>query len=147
MQSARVRRSLQGEYIVYKLACRNYISPLLSLRSRPLARYKQKKRSHKASLWYSEPGSNRYGHYCPQDFKSGVSTYSTIRATQSPKRRVQMYDFIFILPNILPRTWKLSMEHIHSLNHKTQSHIRRNHNATHLHFPNFLSEGLQMCSR
>ena len=30
---------------------------------------------------YSEPGSNRYGHYCPQDFKSGVSTYSTIRAT------------------------------------------------------------------
>ena len=35
---------------------------------------------------YSEPGSNRYGHYCPQDFKSGVSTYSTIRATQSPKR-------------------------------------------------------------
>ena len=38
-------------------------------------------------LLYSEPGSNRYGHYCPQDFKSGVSTYSTIRATQSPKRR------------------------------------------------------------
>ena len=34
---------------------------------------------------YSEPGSNRYGHYCPQDFKSGVSTYSTIRATQSLK--------------------------------------------------------------
>ena len=32
-------------------------------------------------LLYSEPGSNRYGHYCPQDFKSGVSTYSTIRAT------------------------------------------------------------------
>ena len=58
-------------------------------------------------LLYSEPGSNRYGHYCPQDFKSGVSTYSTIRATQSPKRRVQMYDFIFILPNILPRTWEL----------------------------------------
>ena len=107
MQSTRVRRSLQGEYIVYKLACGNYILPLRSLQSRPLARYKQKKRSHKASLWYSEPGSNRYGHYCPQDFKSGVSTYSTIRATQSPKRRVQMYDFIFILPNILPRTWEL----------------------------------------
>ena len=30
---------------------------------------------------YSKPESNRYGHYCPQDFKSGVSTYSTIRAT------------------------------------------------------------------
>ena len=31
---------------------------------------------------YPEPGSNRHGHYWPQDFKSGVSTYSTIRATQ-----------------------------------------------------------------
>ena len=30
---------------------------------------------------YSKPGSNRHGHYWPQDFKSGVSTYSTIRAT------------------------------------------------------------------
>ena len=29
---------------------------------------------------YSEPGSNRHGHYWPQDFKSGVSTDSTIRA-------------------------------------------------------------------
>ena len=42
---------------------------------------------------YSEPGSNRYGHYCPQDFKSGVSTYSTIRATWSSKKTSQMYDF------------------------------------------------------
>ena len=32
-------------------------------------------------LLYSKPGSNRHGHYWPQDFKSGVSTYSTIRAT------------------------------------------------------------------
>ena len=30
--------------------------------------------------WYPEPGSNRHGHYWPQDFKSGVSTDSTIRA-------------------------------------------------------------------
>ena len=30
---------------------------------------------------YSKPESNRHGHCCPQDFKSGVSTYSTIRAT------------------------------------------------------------------
>ncbi len=42
----------------------------------------KKKRGVNAPLFlYSEPGSNRYGHYCPQDFKSGVSTYSTIRAT------------------------------------------------------------------
>ena len=51
-----------------------------------LARSKQSKQKKKDSLKrilckYSEPGSNRYGHYCPQDFKSGVSTYSTIRAT------------------------------------------------------------------
>ena len=26
------------------------------------------------------PGSNRHGHYCPQDFKSGVSTNSTTGA-------------------------------------------------------------------
>ena len=32
-------------------------------------------------LAYPKPGSNRHGHFCPQDFKSGVSTYSTIRAT------------------------------------------------------------------
>ena len=42
---------------------------------------------------YSEPGSNRYGHYCPQDFKSGVSTYSTIRATWSFEKMSQIYDF------------------------------------------------------
>ena len=30
---------------------------------------------------YSERESNPHGHYWPQDFKSGVSTYSTIRAT------------------------------------------------------------------
>ena len=35
-------------------------------------------------LWYSKPGSNRHGHYWPQDFKSGVSTYSTIRAAVCP---------------------------------------------------------------
>ena len=33
---------------------------------------------------YSERESNPYGHCWPQDFKSGVSTYSTIRATASP---------------------------------------------------------------
>ena len=31
------------------------------------------------------PGSNRHGHYCPQDFKSGVSTNSTTGApTKNP---------------------------------------------------------------
>ena len=33
--------------------------------------------------WYPEPGSNRHGHCWPQDFKSGVSTDSTIRAQPS----------------------------------------------------------------
>ena len=42
----------------------------------------KKERNPQVSLFlYSKPGSNRHGHYCPQDFKSGVSTYSTIRAT------------------------------------------------------------------
>ena len=49
-----------------------------------------------SDFWYSKPGSNRYGHYCPQDFKSGVSTYSTIRATQ-PLKALQIYTFYFIL--------------------------------------------------
>ena len=30
--------------------------------------------------WCSGRESNPYGHYCPQDFKSCVSTYSTTRA-------------------------------------------------------------------
>ena len=54
-----------------------------------------KKRSSQQLLpQYSEPGSNRHGHYCPQDFKSGVSTYSTIRATQSSLRRCKCSNFI-----------------------------------------------------
>ena len=60
--------------------------------------YTTKKRGEKPLFVYSEPGSNRYGHFCPQDFKSGVSTYSTIRATQSLKT-LQMYNFYFILQN------------------------------------------------
>ncbi len=32
-------------------------------------------------LWYSERESNPHGHYWPQDFKSGVSTNFTIRAS------------------------------------------------------------------
>ena len=32
-------------------------------------------------VWYSERESNPHGRCWPQDFKSGVSTYSTIRAT------------------------------------------------------------------
>lgn len=39
------------------------------------------KQSFKIFLWYPEPGSNRHDHFWSQDFKSGVSTYSTIRAT------------------------------------------------------------------
>ena len=35
---------------------------------------------------YPEPGSNRHGHCWPQDFKSGVSTYFSIRATFNAKR-------------------------------------------------------------
>ena len=31
----------------------------------------------------SERESNPYGHFCPQDFKSCVSTYSTIRAERN----------------------------------------------------------------
>ena len=37
--------------------------------------------SFSSPFWYPKPGSNRYGPFGPQDFKSGVSTYSTIRAT------------------------------------------------------------------
>ena len=86
-----------------KLVCDVYISPLRSLQCRPLARHK-KKRSRKASLRYSEPGSNRYGHYCPQDFKSGVSTYSTIRATWSSKRRRKCTTFNLKFQNFLRYT-------------------------------------------
>ena len=49
----------------------------------------KKKRNHKGFSKYSEPGSNRYGHFCPQDFKSGVSTYSTIRAVLKDGANVQ----------------------------------------------------------
>ena len=35
----------------------------------------------KAGSMCPGPGSNRHGHYCPQDFKSGVSTNSTTGAT------------------------------------------------------------------
>ncbi len=38
------------------------------------------RRQYRRLSAYSEPGSNRHGHYWPQDFKSGVSTDSTIRA-------------------------------------------------------------------
>ena len=44
---------------------------------------------------YSEPGSNRHGHYWPQDFKSGVSTYSTIRAAAFTRKAGQKYELIF----------------------------------------------------
>ncbi len=71
-----------------------------------------KKETAKTVSKYSEPGSNRYGHYCPQDFKSGVSTYSTIRATQ-PSKALQIYTFYFILQifnTILLRNTLLSPE-------------------------------------
>ena len=49
--------------------------------------YQQIKRFY----WYPEPGSNRHGHYWPQDFKSGVSTDSTIRAASfRPKGRAKV---------------------------------------------------------
>ena len=44
---------------------------------------------------YPEPGSNRHGHYWPQDFKSGVSTDSTIRAQSFAERRRQKYENIY----------------------------------------------------
>ena len=47
---------------------------------------------------YPEPGSNRHGHYWPQDFKSGVSTDSTIRAQSFAERRRQKYENIYDLP-------------------------------------------------
>ena len=52
----------------------------------------------KRFYWYSEPGSNRHGHYWPQDFKSGVSTDSTIRAQSFAERRRQKYENIYDLP-------------------------------------------------
>ena len=52
-------------------------------------RTKKKVRLVKGELLkYSERESNPHGHYWPQDFKSGVSTYSTIRALFA----VQMYN-------------------------------------------------------
>ena len=42
---------------------------------------KERKMTFSSPFWYPKPGSNRYGPFGPQDFKSGVSTYSTIRAT------------------------------------------------------------------
>lgn len=52
----------------------------------------------KRFYWYPEPGSNRHGHYWPQDFKSGVSTDSTIRAQSFAERRRQKYENIYDLP-------------------------------------------------
>ncbi len=47
----------------------------------------KKERTHCSSLFvYPKPGSNRYGPFGPQDFKSGVSTYSTIRAPYAPHK-------------------------------------------------------------
>ena len=46
----------------------------------------------------TEPGSNRHGHYWPQDFKSGVATDSTIRAQSFAERRRQKYENIYDLP-------------------------------------------------
>ena len=57
--------------------------------------YQQIKRFY----WYPEPGSNRHGHCWPQDFKSGVSTDSTIRALFSYERRWQNYEKIPDSPN------------------------------------------------
>jgi hypothetical protein len=37
---------------------------------------------------YLGPGSNRHGHYCPQDFKSGVSTNSTTEAWDKFKKQI-----------------------------------------------------------
>ena len=45
------------------------------------------------SFLYPKPGSNRYGPFGPQDFKSGVSTYSTIRATCFASSAGQKYKF------------------------------------------------------
>ena len=52
----------------------------------------------KRFLQYPEPGSNRHGHYWPQDFKSGVSTDSTIRSQSFAERRRQKYENIYDLP-------------------------------------------------
>ena len=60
----------------------------------------KKEKLFRTSLEYSEPGSNRYGHYCPQDFKSGVSTYSTIRATQSVKDVANVQFLFYFTKNL-----------------------------------------------
>ena len=44
---------------------------------------------------YSERESNPHGHCWPQDFKSGVSTDSTIRAQSFAERRRQKYENIY----------------------------------------------------
>ena len=63
---------------------------------------KSRKRMYRfrdSSLSYSKPGSNRHDHYWSQDFKSGVSTYSTIRALRR-RTIVQKYYFYLILQNL-----------------------------------------------
>ena len=65
-----------------------------------IVHYRKTRKNNAIIFQYSEPGSNRHGHYWPQDFKSGVSTYSTIRATAFAKKARQKYELIFILQKI-----------------------------------------------
>ena len=56
---------------------------------------------------YREPGSNRHSHHWPKDFKSFVSTYSTIAASFGLpnavdfQNRVQKYCFFLIYARVL----------------------------------------------
>ena len=49
---------------------------------------------------YREWDLNPHSHHWPKDFKSFVSTDSTIAARLIFQNRVQRYCFFFILPNI-----------------------------------------------
>ena len=63
------------------LHCHRLNDPGSEVRCYTLNDKKREVRKTNFSFRYPEPGSNRHGHYWPQDFKSGVSTDSTIRAS------------------------------------------------------------------
>ncbi len=54
----------------------------------PTVRTKKAALCKAAVKLYSERESNPHGHCWPQDFKSGVSTYSTIRATDTRHKSI-----------------------------------------------------------
>lgn len=72
---------------------------------------------------YRGPGSNRHGHHCPQDFKSGVSTYSTTAAFVENylflRKAVQRYCFFLKYASIFH-----FFSHFFYKNHKKLAYMR-----------------------